>query len=115
MIVALARQVTWAVRSLLFASLVVQVDGSAVMPSGGIWLMNEQPKRTTAMRLTTNDTIGDLLDHPAFAGFSRLLLPWDDRTYDRRMRLQDVGSLLPYHSHVDPATVVGGLIASSRM
>ena len=25
------------------------------------------------------------------------------------MRLRDVGSLLPYHSHVDPATVVGGL------
>jgi acetyl esterase/lipase len=108
-IVALARQVTWAVRSLLFASFVVQIDGSAVMPSGGIWLMNEQPKRTTATRLTTNDTIGDLIEHPAFAGFSRLLLPWDDRTYDRRMRLQDVGSLLPYHSHVDPATVVGGL------
>ena len=25
------------------------------------------------------------------------------------MRLRDVGSLLPYHSHVDPATVVGAL------
>jgi acetyl esterase/lipase len=25
------------------------------------------------------------------------------------MRLQDVGSLLPYHSHVDPAPVIGGL------
>ena len=25
------------------------------------------------------------------------------------MRLRDVGSLLPYHTHVDPATVVGGL------
>ena len=109
MSVALARQVTWAVRSLLFASLVVQVDGSTVIPSGGTWFMNEQAKRTTALRLTTDHTIGDLLEHPAFAGFSRLLLPWDDRTYDRRMRLQDVGSLLPYHSHVDPATVVGGL------
>jgi acetyl esterase/lipase len=60
-------------------------------------------------RLTADDTIGDLLKHPAFAGFSRLLLPWDDRTYDGRMRLESVGSLLPYHSHVDPATVVGGL------
>src|SRR4030095_15295383 len=25
------------------------------------------------------------------------------------MRLQSIGSLLPYHSHVDPAEVVGGL------
>ena len=114
MIVALARQFTSAV-PLLCASLFVQINGSAAIPSRGTWFMNEQAKRTTAMRLITDDTIGDLLEHPALAGFSRLLLPWDDRTYDRRMRLQDVGSLLPYHSHVDPATVVGGLIASSRM
>ena len=31
--------------------------------------------------LNTNDTIGDILNHPAFAGFGRLILPWDDRTY----------------------------------
>jgi acetyl esterase/lipase len=71
--------------------------------------MNEQANCATATRLAADDTIGDLLTHPAFAGFSRLLLPWDDRTYDRRMRLQSIGSLLPYHSHVDPAEVVGGL------
>ena len=39
----------------------------------------------------------------------RLLLPWDDRAYDNSMRLRNVGSLLPYHSHVDPGTVVGAL------
>ena len=59
--------------------------------------------------LTADDTIQQLLDHPAFAGFGRLLLPWDDRNYDARMRLRDVGSLLPYHTHVDSATVVGAL------
>ena len=59
--------------------------------------------------LTTDDTIQTLLNHPAFAGFGRLLLPWDGRTYDGGMRLRDVGSLLPYHTHVDPATVVGAL------
>ena len=59
--------------------------------------------------LTPADTIGDLLKHPAFTGFGRLLLPWDDRTYDDRMRLRSVGSLLPYHSEVDPATVVSAL------
>ena len=63
----------------------------------------------TATLLTADDTIGDLLKHPAFAGFSRLLLPRDGRTYDGHMRLQSIGSLLPYHSHVDPGEVVGGL------
>jgi acetyl esterase/lipase len=47
--------------------------------------------------------------HPAFAGFGRLLLPWDDRRYDTTTRLSDIGSLLPYHSHVDPAVVVSSL------
>src|SRR5688572_10444471 len=71
--------------------------------------MNEQANRATATRLTADHTIGDLLKHPAFAGFSRLLLPWDDRTPDDRLRLRDIGSLLPYHTHVDPPTVVGAL------
>jgi acetyl esterase/lipase len=58
--------------------------------------------------LTVEDTIQDLLNHPAFAGCARLLLPWDDRK-DNGMRLRDVGALLPFHSHVDAATVVGAL------
>jgi hypothetical protein len=62
-----------------------------------------------AERLTADDTLLDLLSHPAFTGFARLLLPWDDRTYDHSMRLRDAGALLPYHSHVDPGTVVSAL------
>lgn len=61
--------------------------------------------------LRPESTLQDLLDHPALAGFARLLLPWDDRAYDRRLPLRDVATLLPYHSHVDPASVVGGLNA----
>ena len=59
--------------------------------------------------LTVDNRLGDLLAHPAFAGFGQLLLPWDDRTYDLNMPLRDLGSLLPYHSHVDPATAVKAL------
>jgi acetyl esterase/lipase len=59
--------------------------------------------------LRASDTLGDLLGHPAFAGFARLLLPWDGRRYDETMRLSKIGSLLPYHSQVDPETVVGAL------
>jgi len=65
-------------------------------------------KNLTA-HLRADDRIDDLLQHPAFAGFARLLLPWDDRQYDTTMPLSDVGSLLPYHMHVDPGVVISSL------
>ena len=59
--------------------------------------------------LRPEDRLGDLLDHPAFRGFSRLMLPWDGRDYDKAMPLKDIGQLLPYHSAVVPAVVVAAL------
>ena len=59
--------------------------------------------------LGIQNTIGDLLRHPAFTGFARLILPWDDRAYDEPMRLTRIGSLLPYHTLVDPEAVTRGL------
>ena len=59
--------------------------------------------------LTVDSRLRDLLAHPAFAGFGQLLLPWDNRTYDLNLPLSDLASLLPYHSHVDPATAVSAL------
>lgn len=61
------------------------------------------------VHLSVDGTIGDMLAHPAFAGFARLLLPWDDRHYDGAMPLREIGALLPYHSHVEPAVVVRSL------
>lgn len=59
--------------------------------------------------LSTHSSLRDLLNHPAFAGFGPQLLPWDDRAYDEDMPLSRIGSLLPYHSHVDPETVTSAL------
>lgn len=59
--------------------------------------------------LGVESTVGDLLRHRAFAGFAKLILPWDDRAYDEEMPLTRVGSLLPYHSHVDAETVASAL------
>lgn len=59
--------------------------------------------------LNTGSRISDVLNHPAFAGFARLLLPWDDRSYDGEMQLSNISALLPYHSHVDPNGVVSAL------
>ncbi|TNV67832.1 alpha/beta hydrolase [Trichococcus shcherbakoviae] len=58
--------------------------------------------------LTRNDTIGALIDHPAFRGFGHLLLPWNDRM-DLDLPLSRIASLLPYHSHVDVDTIVQSL------
>lgn len=62
-----------------------------------------------AGHLRAEHTVGDLLAHRAFAGFAPLLLPWDDGSYDAGMRLSAMGSLLPYHSHVDTDVVLGAL------
>ena len=64
---------------------------------------------TPAEHLRVDDTVLDLLEHPAFAGFGHLLLPWDDRRYETTMRLREIGSLLPYHTHVNPAVVASSL------
>jgi acetyl esterase/lipase len=64
---------------------------------------------TALAHLRVDDAIDDLLEHPAFSGFARLILPWDHRPYDPHMRLANIGSLLPYHSHVNPRVVVASL------
>lgn len=97
--------------SLLSASTPVEAAEARVMVSGG---NASTPVQTPAVHgkgnhLTPGNTIGDLLGHWAFAGFARLLLPWDDRTYELSMPLSQIGALLPYHSHVDPAGTVNAL------
>jgi hypothetical protein len=58
---------------------------------------------------SADERLRNVLDHPAFAGFARLLLMWDARPYDETLRPKDIGSLLPHHSQVDPKTVVSAL------
>jgi len=43
-------------------------------------LVNARASDAKGCRFTVESRIGDILRHPAFAGFARLLLPWDDRT-----------------------------------
>ena len=59
--------------------------------------------------LTVDSRIGDLVNHPAFAGFADRILPRSDLEVDRDARLSTMASLLPYHEHVDPREVVRGL------
>ncbi len=68
-----------------------------------------RPGHPAAPPLRVEDTIGTLLDHPAFAGFAPRLLPWDNRSYDRSMKLADMALLMPYHTRIDPAEAVSAL------
>jgi acetyl esterase/lipase len=59
--------------------------------------------------LTTDNYVRDIVTHPAFKGFGELLLPLDNNSGYYNTKLTDVGSLMPYHSHIEPAIVVGAL------
>jgi acetyl esterase/lipase len=82
-----------------------RTEAGAVVPAGHVTAVSKS--RATHLRL--DDSVDDMLEHPAFAGFGRLLLPRADRRDDRALPLRSIGSLLPYHEHVDPAVVVSAL------
>jgi acetyl esterase/lipase len=65
--------------------------------------------RSSMAHVAPSDRLGDLLDHPALSGYARLLLPRNDIEVDRKTRLGDFASLLPYHTQVDARDVVAGL------
>ena len=85
----------------------------AIAPrAGGLAHEAARPPLAPAPRLRVEDTLGALLDNPAFAGFAPLLLPWDGRSCDRGMPLADMATLMPYHTRVDPVVAV---VALNRM
>jgi len=63
----------------------------------------------THEHLTTNATVNHMVYHPAFKGFSKLLLPKVNDADYRDTTLNNIGSLLPYHNHVASDVVVAAL------
>ncbi|MDR8392651.1 alpha/beta hydrolase [Aliifodinibius sp. S!AR15-10] len=59
--------------------------------------------------LTLNDTVSDIVNHPAFEGFGELLLPWENNSSYYDTPLRNVGRLMPYHSNVQPEGVLSAL------
>ncbi|QQO07692.1 alpha/beta hydrolase [Breznakiella homolactica] len=60
-------------------------------------------------RLTAGNTVGDMVNHPAFSGFGERLLPRDNSTSHYDTRISNIASLMPYHNNVNPAEVVTSL------
>jgi len=99
------------VRITVAGAVLALLNSAAVAQTGSVRQIEESQDSavTEISYLDTGDRLGDLLDHPALAGFAERTLPWYGRTYDRRLPLNRIGSLLPYHSEVDPAAVVRAL------
>ncbi|WBS01161.1 alpha/beta hydrolase [Pseudoduganella sp. SL102] len=91
---------------LLFSLALVMFDAKAQERPGSA---SAVLTRQDSQALSADTRIGDMLRHPAFAGFGPLLLPWVGREVDETLPLKDAGKLMPYHTHVDPATVVSAL------
>lgn len=87
-------------------------EASEVKPASAAWSVAHAAREGGAHQfphLRPVDSLGTLLNHPAFRGFAPRMLPWDGRAYDTAMPLADIRQLLPYHSEVNPAVVVGAL------
>jgi acetyl esterase/lipase len=59
--------------------------------------------------LTTGNYVRDIVNHPAFKGYGEFLLPRDDNTGYFNTGLTDIGTLMPYHGHVNSNDVVSAL------
>lgn len=72
--------------------------------------VTNQVENTAAHTLLTLDQhVQDIVDHTAFQGFSQLVLPWDNNSSYYTTSLRDVGSLMPYHSHIRSEVVLSSL------
>jgi acetyl esterase/lipase len=65
-------------------------------------LMNDE-KNKSFNHVTENDYVLDAIHHPALVCFGQFILPGGS-TAD--MRLNRIGSLLPFHNHIDTKTTV---------
>jgi acetyl esterase/lipase len=59
--------------------------------------------------LTADNSIRDIVNQPAFKGIGELLLPRDNHSGYYDTQLRNVGSLMPYHGHVEPDIVIGAI------
>jgi hypothetical protein len=93
----------------LVLSLCINAGGGTAQAGAHPQAKAKDASASRSGHLGIQSTIGDILRHPAFLGFGHLILPWDDRAYDEDLPLARIGSLLPYHTHVDPETVANAL------
>jgi acetyl esterase/lipase len=83
--------------------------GASVHMGDTASLLDNRMQKISSKHLTIENSILDVVDHPAFREYGNYLLPWDDNSRYVKTSLSDVGSLMPYHSNVKPTVVVDAL------
>lgn len=72
--------------------------------------MNQvERNKTDVTPLTLSHRVADIANHIAFQGFGELLSPGDNNSAYYNTSLNDVGSLMPYHSNVLPEVVLSSV------
>ncbi|MBT1712361.1 alpha/beta hydrolase [Fulvivirgaceae bacterium PWU5] len=71
--------------------------------------LEEEMNVPSSRHLTIENSIRDVVEHPAFRRFGNHLLPWEDNSRYMTKPLSKVGLLMPYHSNVRPDVVVNAL------
>ncbi|MDR1325616.1 MAG: hypothetical protein LBK00_06235 [Treponema sp.] len=56
--------------------------------------------------LTVNSYVRDIVNHPAFTGFSERLLARDNNSAYYDTPISNAASLMPYHQNINPAVIV---------
>lgn len=56
--------------------------------------------------INANDSVLHILSHPVFDGFGQFILPVGTNRFYEKIRLNNINSLLPYHSHINTETTV---------
>lgn len=84
-------------------------DVESSLPQKGESGSLKEPMRYA--HLKPENTIQELLEHPAFSGFALNLLPRDSDQRQTDVTLSQTSRLMPYHSNVDTGTVVNALNA----
>ena len=97
--------------SLLLIVLISCTEKKTVMVAGTHTNVQMDSGETVQVfrHLTVSDHVKDLVEHPAFKGFGELLMPRDINSGSYNTQLRNVGTLMPYHSHVVPSDVVGAI------
>jgi acetyl esterase/lipase len=63
----------------------------------------------TGTMLDVQSMVGDIVDHPAFRGFSPRLLPNVDDVRFTSLPISQIDKLMPYHSNFNQTDIVNGL------
>ncbi len=93
----------------LLVTILAGLAAGAVVATGATVAASRPRGPEIYAHLTTGDTVGSIVSHPAFAGFGRLLLPRAGDVASSDTPLHNVRSLMPYHDHVVPGVVVSAL------